>query len=561
MAQIKKTFLQTGALLAFMAALIFIPRVQRLGAYITADEQWTLNGSGGFYYALSNKHFEDAIFVKHPAVTTFYAGAAGFLTFFPEYSKVGALPMPDTTMLTKLTNHQVPYLHLLAGSRLFIILFQTILLLAAFQLVRSIFSTRIAVAGILLLSFEPFFFAHSRLLTTDGLLSTTFFTTTLAVIRYTQTHQKKYLYFTGLFAALAYLTKTPSIILFPLVGLLMLLDLWRRQRSSRQKIRWGTQLAAPFGIFILFTAATVYVLWPALWKSPFTAIQILQYAFETSAGEHTSQMFFNGEVIPEGIFQARHFYFYPLNYLWRATPVTLVGLAAAFAGLFQKSSSLIKKYRWPVLSLGLLAVLFTIFMSFSAKRADRYLLPVFPPLSLIAAAGWVSISGALAARAGRFQKQFAPAALGLVILLQILPVIQTFPYYLSYYNPVMGGSQKAPEVMMIGWGEGLEQAADYLNQKTDPAGQVIFTWYPQIMDYLARGTVYKLPISYPIDDEYLADMLAADYAVTYIHQWQRRSSARLLDYLEDKPVEHSIWINGIEYVRIYNMKAIQEGTP
>jgi len=57
--------------------------------------------------------------------------------------------------------------------------------------------------------------------------------------------------------------------------------------------------------------------------------------------------------------------------------------------------------------------------------------------------------------------------LGGILFIQALSALQTFPYFFSYYNPLAGGSSRAPQVMMIGWGEGMDQAARYLNQKPD----------------------------------------------------------------------------------------------
>ena len=42
-----------------------------------------------------------------------------------------------------------------------------------------------------------------------------------------------------------------------------------------------------------------------------------------------------------------------------------------------------------------------------------------------------------------------------------------------------------------------------------------------------------------------------DYFVTYINQWQRNMPEDLLPELDAQEPEHTIWINGIEYARIY----------
>ena len=156
-----------------------------------------------------------------------------------------------------------------------------------------------------------------------------------------------------------------------------------------------------------------------------------------------------------------------------------------------------------------------------------------------------------------------PGIAALVIFSQAWETGSVFPYYHSYYNSIIGGGSKAQEVMMIGWGEGLDQAARYLSEKPKANKQIIYSWYAATFEinyvYWTRFDLLPedLPISGPINDEDFSKMLQADYVVTYISQWQRNSSQRLLEFLSDKPVEHVIKINDIDYVYIYNMKAIK----
>ncbi len=44
-----------------------------------------------------------------------------------------------------------------------------------------------------------------------------------------------------------------------------------------------------------------------------------------------------------------------------------------------------------------------------------------------------------------------------------------------------------------------------------------------------------------------------DYAIVYIHQWQRQKPKNLLTHLAPHTPEHTIWIDGLEYVRIYKL--------
>jgi hypothetical protein len=137
-----------------------------------------------------------------------------------------------------------------------------------------------------------------------------------------------------------------------------------------------------------------------------------------------------------------------------------------------------------------------------------------------------------------------------VILFQAYSALRTHPYYFSYYNPLVGGSTKAPQVMMIGWGEGLDQAARYLNTKPDFDKLRVASWYSDgPFSYFFEGTTIQQ--DFPADP---AEMVKADYIVLYIHQWQRQlPSQEFLNFFEAMTPEKVIDIDGLEYARIYPM--------
>jgi hypothetical protein len=138
-----------------------------------------------------------------------------------------------------------------------------------------------------------------------------------------------------------------------------------------------------------------------------------------------------------------------------------------------------------------------------------------------------------------------------VAALQLTSALPTFPYYLSYYDPLLGGSKAAPQVMQIGWGEELDQAASYLNQQ--PAGSVA-AWYSTSFNLLFNSAADDIPIATTLSQAQLDDLLAHDYLVIYVHQWQRGTPQNLLDALKDLQPEYRVMINAIEYVRVYHLE-------
>ena len=61
---------------------------------------------------------------------------------------------------------------------------------------------------------------------------------------------------------------------------------------------------------------------------------------------------------------------------------------------------------------------------------------------------------------GRIGRAFVPA---LCLAILGLSLIAVRPYPLSYYNPLLGGGATASRWLLVGWGEGLDQVAVYLN--------------------------------------------------------------------------------------------------
>jgi len=193
-------------------------------------------------------------------------------------------------------------------------------------------------------------------------------------------------------------------------------------------------------------------------------------------------------------------------------------------------------------------------MSLSAKKFDRYIIPSFLPLDLLAGMGWAALVGWLWKRYNRLLVRASIVALLILCLgWQVRLTVQHSPYYLTYYNPLLGGSTKAPGVMMIGWGEGLDQAARYLNTKPNAEDLRVMTHYPDgSVSYFFDGKARDLPDVWEGPD---ADQMdGIDYLILYVHQWQRQiPDPAMVDYFSTKIPEFVVKIDGLEYARVYNL--------
>jgi hypothetical protein len=213
------------------------------------------------------------------------------------------------------------------------------------------------------------------------------------------------------------------------------------------------------------------------------------------------------------------------------------------------------KVRWLSAVLLIAIFIFTIVMTLGIKKFDRYIIPVYAPFDILAGLGWYASMLWLKEKLpSHLRKASIPFAIICVIILQAINSLGIFPNMLAYYNPIMGGGRKAPDVMQIGWGEGLDLAAFYLNQKTNAENLAVSSWYSLgPFSFFFKGEAFNMPgISLTKDN--WENINTFDYIVTYIHQWQRNMPEDLLSELATQKPEHTIWINGIEYIRIYKQE-------
>jgi hypothetical protein len=553
---LKKLSLAALLLIPILIAT-WLPRGLELDHFVTVDEPKWMDRSAVFYVALATGEFADTYQKEHPGVTVMWAETAGFLWLFPKYLTEGYglnnRPQKFKRFLEKREYDNVPMIILEAG-RAFIVLGNVIILALAFLAAVRLIGLIPSLVGFLLIAFDPFSIALSRLLHPDALLSALMLLALLSFMNFLYRGRHFYdLTIAAVAAGLAWLTKIPSFSLIPFFGLLSVLEIGRswwtqRQLSWREAWHFTWPLLAWAGI-----AALVFVLlWPAMWVDPVDSLsrmyaQVTDYAIEGNR----NVTFFNGRIFDSG---DSAWYFYPISYLWRTTPPVLIGFVLAMIILIlQRRLKTRSEWLRAIWVLTLFAAIFTLLGSLSGKKSDRYLLPVHGPLILVATLGWFillqAIQERLANRISQTKLRIGTIfLLGVIIFFQLLGVLQTFPYYFTYYNPSMGGNKKAPEVMMIGWGEGLDQAARYLNAKPDANMLRVQTWYHNgPFSYFFEGDT--------IDEDFdanLENLQEADYYVVYFHQWQRlRPSEEFISYIDQQDPEHIVYINGLEYARIY----------
>ncbi|RPI29382.1 MAG: phospholipid carrier-dependent glycosyltransferase [Chloroflexota bacterium] len=555
---------------------IAIPRLLDLNQFVTTDERLWLDRSGKFYYALVHRDFAATFQKSHPGVTVMWAGLAGYVAVYPSYyeSREGQ-NRPVSLFALKQRESDLP-LRILVAGRQAIILLGLLALVLSFLFARRLFGLLPALVGFLLIAFDPFHIALSRVLHVDGLLADLTLLSMLAFLMYLQGRSRAALVVSAVAAGLAWLTKSPGLFLIPLIALLVLFDLLRT-KSTWGEAGWRKYSPHYVKVLAAWGAIAVLVfcfLWPAMWVHPVdSVVKVLTDAIGYAQGGHESPVFFNGRIYPNG--EIPDLSFYPLNFLWRTTPVTLLGLLVVPMLLIRRRPAFRKdsernspsasrtdilqgmdQQRWTVAALLLFALGFSALMNLGLKKIDRYILPSLVPLELVAGIGLVQ----LAVWVGQLLREKWSTTLTGAILLSLIAVQGAlawgaFPYFFNYYNPLLGGSRRAMDAIQIGWGEGLDQAARYINDKPNSDKIRVIAWYgsgPFL--YFSDSRVRSLDVdhAWSVDDWDVFN--SSDYAVVYIHQWQRNLPAEVLERLRGWTPEYSVWIDGLEYVRVYRIQ-------
>jgi hypothetical protein len=402
-------------------------------------------------------------------------------------------------------------------------------LVGMYFLASRLFGRRAALLGAFLVALEPFFLAHSRFLHTDALLSTFLTLSILSLAVWMREARRPFLILSGIAAGLAFLTKSSAVFLLPAAFLTVLIhsrhDL---KKAILSLVFWGLVAVAAFS-----------ALWPAMWVDPLgTIMAVWQKALFESGGGHI--LYFLGDISMDPGPA-----FYPLVLLARATPLTLIGATLAAIVAFRDGK------RDDRGSMGFLAACilgFALFVTINQKKQDRYLLPVFPMLGFIAAVGWVgALQWILEEAISRLHRPLSRTALlssaaGIILLLQAASSLPTAPYYLTYYSPAVGGIGGARELIQIGWGEGMNLAADYLNSLPHGAHKRVAASYSETFQPLFQGETIAPDA-----------LMEADYAVLYLSEVQRgRPSQWVISLLSNQEPEHVVRLGDIEYAWIYD---------
>lgn len=176
--------------------------------------------------------------------------------------------------------------------------------------------------------------------------------------------------------------------------------------------------------------------------------------------------------------------------------------------------------------LALFSLLFMLLLAPLGTRDIRYFMPAWPTLMVLAAAGLTQF------------RRLSPWGVGGLAALLLLPYA---PYYITHTNPLLLGPLTAPQLIKLGGGQGLDQAAAYLNARPGSEQLTTATYLPEsFAPYFHGHTSEHKSTGF------------ADVAVVYLRQIQNQHpSAEHLAYYAARPADDVVRLNGIDYAWVY----------
>ena len=547
------------ALLLFIIALL--PRLPGLHLFLTSDENTNIFLAGSnVIAAFLLGDWRGTYWHFYPGVTLSWLDALGMSGQYL-LDLLSGVPVPPFSdyiygdILSLVVANRLPYAILTAAA-----------VLALYLLARQLLPERVAILAALFMAFDPFYLAHSRVAHGDApvavfmsLSALSFFvygervikqtdepTSLLPFLRQTST---LYLLFSAILGSLAALTKAPgqfmALFVIGMSAIYAGLE-WRKVKNGSDVVRRWLSVVIIWGIVSL---VIFILLWPSMWVDPVGTLQQMWTETFGKVDEGHLVYFLGRPTLDPGIW----FYLYVIPF--RMTPILLIGSLLSLLILTPKISSILKTGEVELRSvffLWLFTISLLLFGNLSPKKQDRYLLPLFPLLNLLAAVGWFGlldlIVHTLNAHISIRRSNLSFLVYGfltlILLLIHFLPTATYYPYYLTYFNPLLGGPTRAAKTTLMGWGEGMEQVAAYLNTKPNAANLYVASTPSQTLLPYFEGTG---------ENFYTNDIaFRADYVVLYLAQMQRLApSPEIVRYFEAQEPERVITIKDVPYAKIY----------
>jgi 4-amino-4-deoxy-L-arabinose transferase-like glycosyltransferase len=387
-----------------------------------------------------------------------------------------------------------------------------LLAVLVFVATREMFGTGAGLIALGLISFDPTLLAHSALMTTDAGQAFFLFWAVYAFYRYVKVPTALRLVTVGLVTGLALATKHSAVLLFPMLGLLALVEVLARRRlpttngtvpsrQSASRLALGLVLIGVISVIILWswygfryaaragdlplspamsvqlqrvpsalegrvlgTIDTLHLL-PQSYTYGFAHVLIQSKAF-------TSYLL--GTIYPHPVW-----FYFPIAMLIKSTLTFLILLGVALWAIVTGRFRAWREILYMVVPAGVYMVFA---MAGGMNIGVRHVLPIYIFLSVvIAGAAWTLVQ----------RSRAWLAAVVVLLVFQAASVLHAFPAYVSYANEAFGGPANVHKYLSDSssdWGQQLKAVDRYLN-----AHAIKNCWFAYFGEGVADYSYYGIP--------------------------------------------------------------------
>jgi hypothetical protein len=449
----------------------------------------------------------------------------------------------------------------LSERRLVIGLATSAQVLGIYWLATRLFGRRVGWLGAFLIALNPWFLAESRVFRAEAFAAGFMVLSILAWLVYLKESRWTFLVLSGVMAGWAMLTKVSSAFLVPIVALLFLLD-WLLG-ANEDKLAGLRTTVSRLALWGGVAVATFWLGWPSMWINPGPPLQTILIK-GLSIARHTSawhgDVFFLGQLWPGDPGPL----FYPVVVAFGTTPVVWIGLVLALVGVWAASrrwnagqlsadTAIVWRQPWPVAAIVVwLIYVLVIFLGLttSLSKVGRYSLPILTGLDMLAALGFGFLFQWMERR--EHNSRWVVGGIIAVCAAQLVLVLPSYPYFYSYWNPVLGGGAVAARTLPVGSGEGLDQAIDFLNKMPDAEQMTLVCGASRGW---CEGTF--LGTTWSKDTLGSTEWMKADYVLPYIAWSQRQQYPQeVIDYLSRQSPALQVELGGATYASLYRVPEV-----
>lgn len=435
--------------------------------------------------------------------------------------------------------------------KLFIIISLAFVYTVILYFVKKMFGNKYALISTVLLSMEPFYYALTRVVHLEGLMTAFIFASIILFYYYYFYENKKWIFLlSSFFGALGFLTKTSATFIPLFIGFILFFEYINRRKKL-------FQVSKVFLLWFLGFVLWIFALWPALWVIPSDTLATLSRGvFSVGVEDGHAQIFF-GKMSPDP-----GFFFYPSVIAFKSSiyllPLLIFSVYLYLKGKFAKD---IEKF----IGYMLFFVFFYFLMiTIPSKKLDRYVIPII--ISFVYIYSFAIVY---------YLNMFKGRVLYLITIAVLLPSIITIVLlkndYFSYYSPYFGGIKYGIKTLEPKWIIGHHQIALFARSRIQSGEYRAWENDVSISDLVNKPNVDKrLTLAFP--EKYYTQIWpfirkeGAWAVIEYLYPEARHAQYFIFPVWEDTAIEKKryrlvlvdkIYLNGVPVYNVYeNLAAL-----